>query len=166
MSHCTPQGFVQQPSNFQENHKWKTCLRTVWLVHHLHFVPVQDSQDGQSWQTTRNAACGSGFSIMFPNPAHLACRSCTGMSSPKTSSSQRSRPCGSAIFGFARSTDPVAEEEDEAGFSSYVATRWYRSPELLVSAEYGPPVDVWAVGEASTAQQPSIGHATPDYISL
>ncbi|KAK9841368.1 hypothetical protein WJX74_004604 [Apatococcus lobatus] len=49
-------------------------------------------------------------------------------------------------FGFARSTDLAAEEEDEAGFSSYVATRWYRSPELLVSAEYGPPVDVWAVG--------------------
>ena len=29
-----------------------------------------------------------------------------------------------------------------------VATRWYRSPELLVGdTQYGPPVDVWAIGE-------------------
>jgi cyclin-dependent kinase-like len=28
-----------------------------------------------------------------------------------------------------------------------VATRWYRAPELLVGdTQYGPPVDVWAVG--------------------
>jgi cyclin-dependent kinase-like len=29
----------------------------------------------------------------------------------------------------------------------YVATRWYRSPELLVGdTDYGKPVDIWAVG--------------------
>jgi serine/threonine protein kinase len=29
-----------------------------------------------------------------------------------------------------------------------VATRWYRAPELLVGdTQYGPPVDVWAIGE-------------------
>nr|VZI51778.1 unnamed protein product [Spirometra erinaceieuropaei] len=29
----------------------------------------------------------------------------------------------------------------------YVATRWYRAPELLVGdTHYGPPVDVWAIG--------------------
>ena len=28
-----------------------------------------------------------------------------------------------------------------------MATRWYRAPELLVGdTQYGPPVDVWAVG--------------------
>lgn len=28
-----------------------------------------------------------------------------------------------------------------------MATRWYRSPELLVGdTQYGPPVDVWAIG--------------------
>lgn len=32
-------------------------------------------------------------------------------------------------------------------YTDYVATRWYRSPELLVGdTQYGPPVDVWAVG--------------------
>ncbi|KAJ1614918.1 serine/threonine protein kinase KKIALRE [Cryptosporidium canis] len=31
--------------------------------------------------------------------------------------------------------------------TSYVSTRWYRAPELLVkSAEYGPGIDIWAVG--------------------
>ena len=32
-------------------------------------------------------------------------------------------------------------------YTDYVATRWYRAPELLVGdTQYGPPVDVWAVG--------------------
>ena len=32
-------------------------------------------------------------------------------------------------------------------YTDYVATRWYRSPELLVGdMQYGPPVDVWAIG--------------------
>ena len=31
--------------------------------------------------------------------------------------------------------------------SDYVATRWYRSPELLVGDRaYGPAVDIWAIG--------------------
>ena len=33
-------------------------------------------------------------------------------------------------------------------YTEYVATRWYRGPELLVGdTQYGPPVDVWAIGE-------------------
>ncbi|XP_059143125.1 cyclin-dependent kinase-like 1 isoform X2 [Physella acuta] len=45
-------------------------------------------------------------------------------------------------FGFARVlTGPGGE------YTDYVATRWYRSPELLVGdTQYGPPVDVWAIG--------------------
>ena len=44
-------------------------------------------------------------------------------------------------FGFARllpsSSEPITD---------YVATRWYRSPELLVSQpNYGKPVDMWAI---------------------
>ena len=34
-----------------------------------------------------------------------------------------------------------------AGRTSYVATRWYRAPELLVrSKAYGAAIDIWAVG--------------------
>lgn len=34
---------------------------------------------------------------------------------------------------------------DEA-LTDYVATRWYRPPELLVGIDYGSPIDIWAVG--------------------
>jgi len=44
-------------------------------------------------------------------------------------------------FGFTR----LLQNTDEA-LTDYVATRWYRSPELLVGAEYGKPMDVWAAG--------------------
>ncbi|CAL4111675.1 unnamed protein product, partial [Meganyctiphanes norvegica] len=44
-------------------------------------------------------------------------------------------------FGFARMLSP------EENYTDYVATRWYRAPELLVGdTQYGPPVDVWAIG--------------------
>ena len=44
-------------------------------------------------------------------------------------------------FGFAR-TLPV-----RGGLlTDYVATRWYRSPELLLGGKYGKPVDIWAIG--------------------
>ena len=45
-------------------------------------------------------------------------------------------------FGFARS---IIKPENKQ-FTSYVATRWYRAPELLVGDNYGKPVDIWAIG--------------------
>ncbi|XP_021523863.2 cyclin-dependent kinase-like 1 isoform X1 [Aotus nancymaae] len=45
-------------------------------------------------------------------------------------------------FGFARLLTGPNDY-----YTDYVATRWYRSPELLVGdTQYGPPVDVWAIG--------------------
>ncbi|GAB0191192.1 cyclin-dependent kinase-like 1 [Grus japonensis] len=45
-------------------------------------------------------------------------------------------------FGFARILTGPSDD-----YTDYVATRWYRSPELLVGdTQYGPPVDVWAIG--------------------
>uniref|UniRef100_A0A3B4U926 Cyclin-dependent kinase-like 3 n=1 Tax=Seriola dumerili TaxID=41447 RepID=A0A3B4U926_SERDU len=47
-------------------------------------------------------------------------------------------------FGFART---MASPADGGVYTDYVATRWYRAPELLVGdIKYGKPVDVWAVG--------------------
>jgi cyclin-dependent kinase-like len=44
-------------------------------------------------------------------------------------------------FGFARILS------ESGNYTDYVATRWYRAPELLVGdTNYGPPVDVWAIG--------------------
>ncbi|BFZ14578.1 hypothetical protein BsWGS_17617 [Bradybaena similaris] len=45
-------------------------------------------------------------------------------------------------FGFARN---IAGGADDL-FTDYVATRWYRSPELLIGAPYGKAVDIWAIG--------------------
>ena len=44
-------------------------------------------------------------------------------------------------FGFAR-TLPVRG----GMLTDYVATRWYRSPELLLGGRYCKPVDIWAIG--------------------
>ncbi|XP_061432160.1 cyclin-dependent kinase-like 1 [Lethenteron reissneri] len=45
-------------------------------------------------------------------------------------------------FGFARMLTGPGDE-----YTDYVATRWYRAPELLVGdTQYGPAVDVWALG--------------------
>ncbi|XP_072368526.1 cyclin-dependent kinase-like 3 isoform X2 [Scyliorhinus torazame] len=45
-------------------------------------------------------------------------------------------------FGFARSVAAPGEP-----YTEYVATRWYRAPELVVGdTKYGKPVDIWAFG--------------------
>jgi cyclin-dependent kinase-like len=46
-------------------------------------------------------------------------------------------------FGFARG---LATKGPAVPYTEYVATRWYRGPELLVGASYGAPVDVWSIG--------------------
>jgi meiosis induction protein kinase IME2/SME1 len=46
-----------------------------------------------------------------------------------------------ADFGLARATD------SKPPYTEYVSTRWYRAPEVLLrSTDYGPPVDMWALG--------------------
>jgi len=54
-------------------------------------------------------------------------------------------------FGFARSLQNCRSNENPNGIllTDYVATRWYRSPELLLMSEslsYGKEVDMWAIG--------------------
>lgn len=46
-------------------------------------------------------------------------------------------------FGFAR---VLSQKPSAAGLTDYVATRWYRAPELLLSNNYGKEVDIWAAG--------------------
>lgn len=46
-------------------------------------------------------------------------------------------------FGFARS---MTQKAQAAGLTDYVATRWYRAPELLLSNNYGKEIDIWAIG--------------------
>ena len=56
-----------------------------------------------------------------------------------------------ADFGLARSvnssTDGATSEPIEDTMTDYVATRWYRAPEILVgSSKYGYRADVWSLG--------------------
>uniref|UniRef100_H2YU45 Protein kinase domain-containing protein n=2 Tax=Ciona savignyi TaxID=51511 RepID=H2YU45_CIOSA len=46
-------------------------------------------------------------------------------------------------FGFARS---VSLSSRNSAYTDYVATRWYRSPELLLGIKYDKGVDVWSIG--------------------
>lgn len=55
-----------------------------------------------------------------------------------------------ADFGLARSAAQLelGPEEGPAVLTDYVATRWYRAPEILLSSmRYTYGVDMWACGE-------------------
>jgi len=50
-------------------------------------------------------------------------------------------------FGLARVILPEMSSERTNKLTDYVATRWYRPPELLLEArEYEPNVDIWSTG--------------------
>ena len=50
-------------------------------------------------------------------------------------------------FGFARKIILNEDNNNIDAMTDYVATRWYRAPELLLSSGiYGPEVDYWAIG--------------------
>lgn len=48
-------------------------------------------------------------------------------------------------FGLSRGVSSP-DEEEAAELTEYVVTRWYRSPEIMLAAEYGYPIDIWSVG--------------------
>lgn len=51
-----------------------------------------------------------------------------------------------ADFGLARSLAQT-EEDGQLVLTEYVATRWYRAPEILLgSTKYSKAVDMWSVG--------------------
>jgi mitogen-activated protein kinase 15 len=48
-------------------------------------------------------------------------------------------------FGLVRSVED--EQEEEPFLTEYIATRWYRAPEILLgSKRYSKAVDVWSFG--------------------
>ncbi|KAF9072335.1 putative MAP kinase [Rhodocollybia butyracea] len=50
-------------------------------------------------------------------------------------------------FGLARSLKAGLEKEKGAEMTEYVATRWYRAPEIMLSFKlYTKAIDIWAVG--------------------
>ncbi|BEJ11656.1 hypothetical protein CspHIS471_0201160 [Cutaneotrichosporon sp. HIS471] len=50
-------------------------------------------------------------------------------------------------FGLARGFKPVGEGVHELRLTEYVATRWYRAPEIMLSnRRYTTAIDVWSIG--------------------
>ncbi|XP_008054920.1 mitogen-activated protein kinase 15 [Carlito syrichta] len=50
-------------------------------------------------------------------------------------------------FGLARSLSSLPEGPEGQALTEYVATRWYRAPEVLLSSRwYTPGVDMWSLG--------------------
>ncbi|GAA94555.1 uncharacterized protein L969DRAFT_103018 [Mixia osmundae IAM 14324] len=50
-------------------------------------------------------------------------------------------------FGLARSSIPSQNQEGQGFLTEYVATRWYRAPEIMLTfKEYTKAIDVWSVG--------------------
>ncbi|KAK3084737.1 hypothetical protein FSP39_018160 [Pinctada imbricata] len=50
-------------------------------------------------------------------------------------------------FGMARGVNIAGPEENNHFLTQYVATRWYRAPEIMMALlEYGTAVDMWSVG--------------------
>ena len=48
-----------------------------------------------------------------------------------------------ADLGLAR---PLRDVSADPTMSTYIATRWYRPPEVCMLGEYSKPVDAWALG--------------------
>jgi len=52
-----------------------------------------------------------------------------------------------ADFGLARSLTQIQEDNGDPNLTEYVATRWYRAPEILLASNaYTMGVDMWSVG--------------------
>ncbi|KAG2498786.1 hypothetical protein HYH03_003525 [Edaphochlamys debaryana] len=119
--------------------------------------------------------CDFGFARrILPPPCLLAKR---GKAQPRP----RPRPWSRAR----QAAQAVAEVDDDdaaggaqegrtlaeaAGMSSYIMTRWYRPPEVLVGDAYGTPVDVWAFGatiaELAAGRPLFPGYSSVDQLSL
>ncbi|KAL0124822.1 hypothetical protein PUN28_006586 [Cardiocondyla obscurior] len=59
--------------------------------------------------------------------------------------------CKIADFGLARSVTQIGEGDGETGsdptLTDYVATRWYRAPEILIASKrYTKGIDMWSLG--------------------
>lgn len=51
-----------------------------------------------------------------------------------------------ADFGLSRSVDKKPEDDDPI-LTEYIATRWYRAPEIILGAQqYSKAVDIWSIG--------------------
>lgn len=92
-----------------------------------------------------------------------------GFSRPKCSGGVGGRRKFVFVEGF--TVDDASDDAELITMTNYVATRWYRSPEMLLGfSQYGLSVDMWAVGaimaEACDGQPLLPGKTEVDQIAL
>lgn len=51
-----------------------------------------------------------------------------------------------ADFGLSRKISVDEKAQNDSSLSQYVATRWYRAPEVLLEGRYSFPMDMWSIG--------------------
>ena len=68
--------------------------------------------------------------------------------SPKNTSNTPASPAGALDVEQARHVQTTALEFPGGPLTEYVATRWYRAPEIMLCFRrgYGEPIDMWSVG--------------------
>lgn len=54
--------------------------------------------------------------------------------------------CNLKICDFGLSRPVLSQTHEEQVLTQYVATRWYRAPELLMQSKYSKAIDIWSVG--------------------
>ena len=71
-------------------------------------------------------------------------------------------------YGLCRTVSDIAKGEEEyTNLTDYVATRWYRAPEiLLASKKYRESVDMWSLGARPSHLQAASTHCSPLVASL
>jgi cyclin-dependent kinase-like len=96
--------------------------------------------------------CDMGFArpVMFGGTATATggAPSSSSSSSTSWSSLSASNYITTTTANNNNNNSEVSSDRDNGGkFTQYVATRWYRAPELLLGEpRYGTPVDIWALG--------------------
>lgn len=98
----------------------------------------------------RRGQCWRGASTLPGQPTHHTHPSRAPPARPQPSNVLLNSECQvkMADFGLARSVAQLATEEGNPVLTDYVATRWYRAPEILLSSHrYTYGVDMWACGE-------------------
>ncbi|KAG2436932.1 hypothetical protein HXX76_006451 [Chlamydomonas incerta] len=110
--------------------------------------------------TSASAASGSGSPDASVGSASSGSRSGSGVGSGGGGSGS-----GRYVAGAQR----PAQQPQQQLLSSYVVTRWYRPPEILLSQTYGPPADIFSLGATIAELAVGIplfpGATTPDQLN-
>uniref|UniRef100_A0A8C4R0A1 Cyclin-dependent kinase-like 1 (CDC2-related kinase) n=1 Tax=Eptatretus burgeri TaxID=7764 RepID=A0A8C4R0A1_EPTBU len=131
------------PHGVPEPQTKSILYQTLQGVHFCHQHNVSEDDDESQHSCNASVRCSPHPLLPYSHSPHPLCHQCIHRDlKPENILLTKHGVVKLCDFGFARTLlGPGAR------YTDYVATRWYRAPELLVGDVcYGPPVDVWAVG--------------------